>query len=192
MDPSEIEFLAEQQKISIIPKFTSNSTVHLISGDVGPFRAGLPVVVPIWIAINLRQRQKCRIVPPDWMNVDVLLEKKEEEKNNRLFTKMPDEHYMQVTQMLLSVAGDDIERSDEIRTAIKDLWDIRISKLRSSVDTFIKTENRHAQLNHLTQFEINSIRPLLPDALDILQDLNDDAVENVDYLDLTELGNSHG
>lgn len=84
MDPSEIEFLAEQQKISIIPKFTSLSILHLISGDVGPFRAGLPVVVPIWIAINLRQRQKCRIVPPDWMNVEALLEKKEEEKNDRL------------------------------------------------------------------------------------------------------------
>lgn len=37
----------------------------------------------------------------------------------RLFTKMPNEHYMEVAHMLLSVAGEDIERPDEIRTAVK-------------------------------------------------------------------------
>lgn len=83
MDPSEIEFIAEKQQISVIPKFSSPNILHLISGDVGPFRAGLPVVVPLWIAVNLRQTQQCRIVPPDWMNIDTLLEKKEEEKNSR-------------------------------------------------------------------------------------------------------------
>lgn len=83
MDPSEIEFFAERQLINIIPKFTSNNVLHLISGDIGPFRAGLPVVVPLWIGVNLRQRQKCRIVSPDWMNIERLLEKKEEEKSSR-------------------------------------------------------------------------------------------------------------
>lgn len=83
MDPSEIEFIAERQTVSIIPKFTSNNILHLISGDIGPFRAGLPIVVPVWIAVNLRQRQKCRIIAPDWMCVETLLEKKEEEKNSR-------------------------------------------------------------------------------------------------------------
>lgn len=83
MDPSEIEFFAERQIINIIPKFTSNNVLHLISGDIGPFRAGLPVVVPLWIGVNLRQRQKCRIVSPEWMNIERLLEKKEEEKSSR-------------------------------------------------------------------------------------------------------------
>lgn len=83
MDPLEIEFLAERKYVSIIPKFTSNNVLHLISGDVGPFRAGLPVVVPLWIAVNLKQRLKCRIIPPEWMNIEQLLEKKEEEKNSR-------------------------------------------------------------------------------------------------------------
>ena len=34
---------------------------------MGPFNAGLPVQVPLWMAINLKQGQKCRIIPPDWM-----------------------------------------------------------------------------------------------------------------------------
>lgn len=41
-----------------------------------------------------------------------------------------------------------------------------MSKLRTSVDAFVKSEGVHARLDHLTAMEINSIRPLLPHALD--------------------------
>lgn len=41
-------------------------------GDLGPFNPGLPVDVPVWLALNLKQRQKCRIVPPAWMDVGKL------------------------------------------------------------------------------------------------------------------------
>lgn len=36
---------------------------------MGPFNPGLPVEVPLWLAINLKQRQKCRVIPPEWMDV---------------------------------------------------------------------------------------------------------------------------
>lgn len=39
MDPSEGEFLAERETIDIIPNFSHNK-LYLISGDVGPFKAG--------------------------------------------------------------------------------------------------------------------------------------------------------
>ena len=73
MDPGEIEFLAEKEKIDIIPNFT-HGIMHLIQGDVGPFKPGLPVAVPLWLAVNLRQRQRCRLVKPSWMEVDRLEE----------------------------------------------------------------------------------------------------------------------
>ena len=38
--------------------------------------------VPLWVASNLRQRQKCRILAPDWMTVDVMEELKEAEKES--------------------------------------------------------------------------------------------------------------
>ena len=44
------------------------------AGDVGPFKPGLPVKVPLWLAVNLRQRQRCRLVTPVWMNVERLEE----------------------------------------------------------------------------------------------------------------------
>lgn len=83
MDPAEIEFMAEQEYISIIPKFSDMRRIHLIAGDIGPFRAGIPVSVPIWVAITLRKKEKCTIIPPEWMDVDLLENKLEEEKNSR-------------------------------------------------------------------------------------------------------------
>lgn len=43
MEPCELEFIGENETIGIIPNFTLDSAVHLISGSIGPFRAGLPV-----------------------------------------------------------------------------------------------------------------------------------------------------
>ncbi|RMX56578.1 hypothetical protein pdam_00002393 [Pocillopora damicornis] len=72
MDPSEVEFLAEKEKISIQTNF-SEDKIYLIGGDIGPFNASLPTEVPLWIAIFLKQRRKCRILPPDWMDVGNML-----------------------------------------------------------------------------------------------------------------------
>ena len=63
-----MEFLAEKQLVTVVPNF-SHDEVFLIGGSVGPFNAGLPVEVPLWMAVNLKQRQKCRIQPPDWMDI---------------------------------------------------------------------------------------------------------------------------
>ena len=43
-----------------------------LQGDVGPFKPGLPLEVPLWMATHLRQRQKCRILQPEWMDPEVL------------------------------------------------------------------------------------------------------------------------
>lgn len=82
MNPEEVEFLAENEIVSILPSFTS-SEYNLISGDVGPFRAGLPVNVPLWMAIILKKQNTCRIIPPDWMDVEKLEQIKENEKNSK-------------------------------------------------------------------------------------------------------------
>ena len=33
--------------------------------------------VPLWLAQVLKKRQKCQIIPPEWLNVEFLNEKKE-------------------------------------------------------------------------------------------------------------------
>ena len=48
--------------------------------------------------------------------------------------------------LFLFSATDDIPHADEIRTLVKDIWDLRIAKLRSSIDTFVKSEATHAKV----------------------------------------------
>lgn len=82
MNPSEVEFFGEKRLVSIVPNFNLD-VIHLISGPVGPFRAGLPVKVPIWLAMCLKQKQKCRIVNQEWMDPEGLNERKEMEKMSK-------------------------------------------------------------------------------------------------------------
>ncbi|XP_072014103.1 DNA replication complex GINS protein PSF2-like [Amphiura filiformis] len=170
MEPSEVEFLAEKETVTIIPNFSHND-IYLIGGDVGPFNAGMPVNVPLWMAINLKQRQKCRIQPPDWMDVEKLQEKKQEEVDSPIFQPTMNPHYMEVTKLLLSHATDDIPHADEVHTLVKDIWDLRVAKLRQSVDRFVKDQETYARLDNLSLMEINTIRPFLTPALDQMHGL---------------------
>ncbi|XP_055685596.1 probable DNA replication complex GINS protein PSF2 [Lutzomyia longipalpis] len=170
MEPSEIEFLSENTILGCIPNFTCDA-IHLISGSIGPFRAGLPVKVPLWLGLHLKKQQRCRFVVPDWMNVDSLEELKEQETRQTNFMKMPCPHYMPVAKLIFSVAAEDIPQSFEIRTLIKDIYDIRSSKFRSFMDTFIRGEEQRIKLDNLTSMEIHTWTPLFPHALDFLSRL---------------------
>ncbi len=57
------------------------------------------------------------------------------------------------------------------RTLLKDIFDIRMSKLRSSIDLFVKSDAKVAKLTHLTRFELNTVREFLSGAMDTLSSL---------------------
>ena len=61
MNNAELEMLAEREHVRVVPNF-SESTLFLITGDVGPFEAGVPVSVPAWLAVYLKQCYKCRLL----------------------------------------------------------------------------------------------------------------------------------
>ncbi|XP_052022196.1 DNA replication complex GINS protein PSF2 [Apodemus sylvaticus] len=164
MDASEVEFLAEKEMVTIIPNFSLDK-IYLIGGDLGPFNPGLPVNVPLWLAINLKQRQKCRLLPPEWMDVEKLEQLRDEERKEETFTPVPSPHYMEVTKLLLNHASDNIPKADTIRTLIKDLWDTRMAKLRVSADSFVRQQEAHAKLDNLTLMEINTSGAFLTRAL---------------------------
>ena len=52
MDPSWIEFQAETELVKIVPNFTE-PIIYLLQGDFGPFKAGIPVSVPLWLGLSL-------------------------------------------------------------------------------------------------------------------------------------------
>jgi len=159
--PSELELVATQQLIEIVPLVSMERTVfisvrnrmpHFVSlkqmqtrscescyrpfhkpwkfssiavrlmrGVYGPFRPPNKTSVPLWIAINLKQKRKCHILAPSWFTVgaccfapsDLLLEPTlplpeylQEclalETSNPAFTELPF-RYMEISKVLLDV-----------------------------------------------------------------------------------------
>ncbi|KAI7802357.1 DNA replication complex GINS protein PSF2 [Triplophysa rosa] len=170
MDAAEVEFLAEKEIVEIIPNFSLDK-IYLIGGDLGPFNPGLPVEVPVWLALNLKQRHKCRIIPPEWMDTEKLEEIREQERKLDTFTPIPSPYYMELTKLLLNHAADNIPKADDIRTLVKDIWDTRMAKLRLSADSFISQQEAHAQLDNLTLMEINTTRSFLLNSLNYMYKL---------------------
>ncbi|XP_066933059.1 DNA replication complex GINS protein PSF2-like [Clytia hemisphaerica] len=157
---AEVEFLAEHSDVTILPNF-QESKLFFLTGDFGPFNPGMPIDVPAWLAVTLKQQNKCKIHCPDWLDVDRLQDFKDAENNEDVFTKPPVPHYKEIASMLLRCGPGDIPKADEVRTLIKDIWDIRMAKLRKSIDQMVIAQEPHAQIDNLTVMEMNFVRTIL-------------------------------
>ena len=58
----------------------------------------------------LKQQQKCRILPPEWMTIEKLTECKESEDVDSACTDSPHPRYMEITTLLLQHAAEDIPK----------------------------------------------------------------------------------
>lgn len=43
-----------------------------MQGAYGPILPNREVEVPLWMAMALHKRKRCRILPPDWMDIEAL------------------------------------------------------------------------------------------------------------------------
>ncbi|XP_065174722.1 DNA replication complex GINS protein PSF2-like [Sycon ciliatum] len=170
MEPIEVEFLAEKELVFILPNFRLER-LYLISGDVGPLQPNIQIEVPLWLAMHLKQRQKCRLQPPSWMQVDELEKLKRTEAEADTFQPPPSPFYREIMQAFLSCAADDVPDADAVQALVQDLWDLRSAKLRRSIATMVREQATRAALNNMTLMEINACRPFLKEALDQLHSL---------------------
>ncbi|KAJ3172765.1 DNA replication protein psf2 [Geranomyces variabilis] len=162
--PAEIEFLAENEPITVIPS-QRMETLQLINGSYGPFRPPLKNLVPLWLARTLKRKHKCNIVPPEWMDVDYLKAKLEQEMSQIEFSAMPF-RYMEIAHILLGCASDDIPQAETARTLLKDLREARQSKVRSGLKDL---DPHYLQIDNLGVMEINEIRPFFSRAFNELR-----------------------
>lgn len=67
--PTEIEYFATcSTQVFIIP-LLNIQRIRLLDGIFGPFNPTKQSKVPLWLAVNLKGKNKCRIVMPDWLSV---------------------------------------------------------------------------------------------------------------------------
>ncbi|TKC37858.1 hypothetical protein EI555_016074, partial [Monodon monoceros] len=154
--------------VTIILNFSLDK-IHLIEGGLEPFNPGLPVQVPLWLAINLKQRQKCRLLNAcptspsgwtwkSWRRLGIMNEMKK--------LLPPLLHGAHQTPVKSRFGLHYILKADEIWSLIKDVRDTRIAKLRVSANSFMRQQEAHAKLDNLTLTEINTSGAFLTQALD--------------------------
>lgn len=163
MLPTELEFVASDELVTIVPTVKMDK-IRFISGIYGPFVGGRPTTVPLWLAVNLKLKKKCNIVPPDWLSVEFLQDKLSVETDERLkdgFARFPF-RYAEIAKVLLDVASDNLEESDKIRSLLKDIREARQSKIRNSL---MRLQPTHLDLTGLCSMEVNEIRPFLGQAM---------------------------
>ena len=83
---------------------------------------------------------------------------------------------MVVSKLIFSNAADDVPNLDEIKTLIKDIFDIRSAKLRSAIDSVIdgsdgSEAHKTVSFDNISLLELHTVRPFLPHALDLVSRL---------------------
>ena len=126
------------------------------------------------------------------MDIEKLETLKKQELESGSFQPPPHQNYRELTESILNNAADDINEADQIRVAIKDLFDTRQAKLFTSMKSFInqqevddvfntgqmtetgKTRERqkmHGDMENITQLEICLVRDSVLAAMDIKKQL---------------------
>ncbi|PPQ64630.1 hypothetical protein CVT24_008367 [Panaeolus cyanescens] len=161
--PPELELVACQQLIEIVPLISMEKTAF-ISGAYGPLRPPHKAKIPIWMAVNLKLKKKCHIVPPEWLSVDFLQSKLTLETTQPAFSDLPF-RFAEISKVLLDVASDDLDNPEKIRSLLKDLREARQAKSR---DGLKQLDHSELSLPNLCSMEINEIRPVFIQAMSVL------------------------
>jgi GINS complex subunit 2 len=154
--PEELSLLAEEETfVDISPHFASEPMTFL-SGTYGPFRAGMAIRVPLWLALLLNGNHMCTVHPPPWLTLSEVRKLVNEEKQNAGLTPVP-RSYMEVSMAFFTRSPSSIQNLDRVRTAVEDLWQIRVEKIRRSL-LQINTTADFSQLPNGTRMEVHYFR----------------------------------
>ncbi|CAD8153314.1 unnamed protein product [Paramecium octaurelia] len=142
--------------INIQPNFDLDK-LQFISGYFGPFKINQIVEVPLWVAIELKKKNKCRVIPPEWLTIERLQQKLDEETINELELARMDQYYFEISSILFSYCRDDIKDDDKIKLLLEDIKTRRESKIQKKVEEFITRGSDALKINNLNQHERNKI-----------------------------------
>jgi GINS complex subunit 2 len=68
----------------------------------GPFRAQMPIRVPVWLAVELKRMRRCRVQPPEWMEPQRLQDLIEMEKKELLLCTVP-MNFVEISNVLFKL-----------------------------------------------------------------------------------------
>lgn len=192
--PEELQFLVENEPIQIFPRITTRerssmrserSKWNMLTMDdhnLNNMVAMQSTTVTLWIALLLKQQDKCNIIPPSWLTNKALDKAIQYEKQNKLRFSRMDWNWLPLSEMLFKKAQDDFhDPIHELRSRIQDLREIRQVKVIQGLKFLNES---HLQLDNLSLFEINELRPFVVGIMDKLREVHDASLqpnENGEY-----------
>ncbi|OIR58710.1 MAG: GINS complex subunit Psf2 [Amphiamblys sp. WSBS2006] len=164
MKPCDVEFLAGREEIEIVPFFES-PVLHFIGGTYGPFRPPFPVKVPLWVALELKKRGRCRVVEPAWLAVQRLRLFLEGEKSSEVFSDIPF-RYVEISSLLFARCSDNIADSEQSRLLIKEIREARTKKIAAGLRG---CDGYAMWLSNISWAEVCEIRGVLCEMMGMFQ-----------------------
>ena len=155
MPATEVAFFSGEEAIRIVPRVRLDS-LKFICGDLPELKPSIPAVVPMWVAIFLRKRDKCRIVTPAWMETDALVATLEAERRTPdRFAPLP-YHYVEISKDLLQHAAEDLTDVHRIRSLLSDIMDHRRAKVERGLQN-MDADTTFILMNDISAMELNRI-----------------------------------
>ncbi|GAA5841983.1 hypothetical protein JCM5353_003640 [Sporobolomyces roseus] len=161
--------------IEIVP-LVKLGLIHGLDGphvSYGPFTPPNKTSVPLWLAIHLKKKRKCRIISPKWLAAHYLEGILKEEQSSDEFSDLPRD-YLEVSKILLDSASDDLPTPEKLRLLLKDIREARQSKIRSGLSA---VNSVHLGMPNISTMEINELKPFFSGAFKRLMVLDPKAEE---------------
>ncbi|GAA5900378.1 hypothetical protein JCM6882_001233 [Rhodosporidiobolus microsporus] len=163
-------------EVEIVPTVRMGAVEGLDGEGVqyGPFTPPQKAFVPLWLAVHLKKKRRCRIVAPQWLSVGFLEQVLKQEQTDPNFSDLPRD-YLEVSKVLLEVASDDVPAPDRMRLLLKDIREARQAKVREGLAAVNAV---HLAMPNLSTLELSELRPFFSlsfqrlSALDPLADIH--------------------
>ncbi|KAI9849377.1 MAG: DNA replication protein psf2 [Thelocarpon superellum] len=155
--PSEIAFLCEMETVTVMPR-QRLERLDLLGGATQALQPPQRASLPLWLALLLKRQRRANIVPPPWLHPTSLeaVLKQEVETSPEGFSSPPPlphrtsppfaltstadapaeglpYHWLELGEILLEAAADDLLEPDHVRRLLRDLREVRMAKMRTSV-----------------------------------------------------------
>ncbi|KAH0562709.1 DNA replication protein psf2 [Trichoglossum hirsutum] len=162
LTPLEIAFLCEMEMVTVVPRQRLEG-LELLGGPTKPLHPPHRTSLPLWLALLLKRQRRANILPPPWFHPTALTSILDFERSNTdQFTPPPPlppsppgtattsppflssstadapdgalpYHWLELGEILLDAAPDDIVDPDAVRRLMRDLREVRMAKMRAGV-----------------------------------------------------------
>ncbi|KAI9774683.1 MAG: DNA replication protein psf2 [Geoglossum simile] len=162
LTPPEIAFLCEMEMVTVVPRQRLEG-LELLGGPTKPLHPPHRASLPLWLALLLKRQRRANILPPPWFHPNALTSILDLERNKTdqfspppslptpapgatttsppfLLSSTADApegalpyHWLELGEILLDAAPDDIVEPDTVRRLMRDLREVRMAKMRAGV-----------------------------------------------------------